>query len=102
MKSSIFNTYSMRIVSLKDWLLFRTIMNCPCNMSDSNNVIISDTAKIRVLIIEGDELVRALLDVNISDLGHRLCGRTFELNYRICDSKHASIPMLVYACWKQA
>ena len=42
------------------------------NTDELNNVIVSDTAKIRVLIIEDDELVRALLDVIISDLGHHI------------------------------
>jgi DNA-binding NtrC family response regulator len=41
-------------------------------MDNSNNVIVSDTAKIRVLIIEDDELVRALLEVIITDLGHNI------------------------------
>lgn len=42
------------------------------SMDNSNNVIVSDTAKIRVLIIEDDELVRALLEVIITDLGHNI------------------------------
>jgi DNA-binding LytR/AlgR family response regulator len=42
------------------------------NRIESNSVIVSDMAKIRVLIIEDDELVRVLLDVIITDLGHHI------------------------------
>ena len=41
-------------------------------MDEKSNLIISDTAKIRILIVEDDELIRALLDVIISDLGHTI------------------------------
>ncbi|MFM2226789.1 MAG: hypothetical protein RL664_132 [Bacteroidota bacterium] len=53
-------------------MLFRNLMDNLKAMIESSNVFISDNAKIRVLIIEDDELLRALLDVIISDLGHHI------------------------------
>jgi len=42
------------------------------NLNEKNDLTISETAKIRILIVEDDELIRALLDVIISDLGHTI------------------------------
>jgi DNA-binding LytR/AlgR family response regulator len=41
-------------------------------MNQKIDLIISESAKIRILIVEDDDLVRALLDVIISDLGHHI------------------------------
>jgi DNA-binding LytR/AlgR family response regulator len=41
-------------------------------MNEKIDLIISESAKIRILIVEDDELVRALLDVIITDLGHTI------------------------------
>lgn len=41
-------------------------------MNQKIDLIISESAKIRILIVEDDDLVRALLDVIISDLGHNI------------------------------
>ena len=41
-------------------------------MNEKIDMLISETAKIRVLIVEDDELIRALLDVIITDLGHTI------------------------------
>ena len=41
-------------------------------MDEKNDLVVSDTAKIRVLIVEDDELIRALLEVIIADLGHTI------------------------------
>ena len=41
-------------------------------MNEKIDLIISEAAKIRILIVEDDELIRALLDVIISDLGHTI------------------------------
>jgi DNA-binding LytR/AlgR family response regulator len=41
-------------------------------MDEKSELVVSDTAKIRILIVEDDELIRALLDVIISDLGHTI------------------------------
>jgi DNA-binding LytR/AlgR family response regulator len=41
-------------------------------MNQNIDLIISESAKIRILIVEDDDLVRALLDVIISDLGHHI------------------------------
>ena len=39
-------------------------------MDEKTDLLVSETAKIRILIIEDDELIRALLDLIITDLGH--------------------------------
>jgi|LakMenEpi03Aug12_release.lakeMendotaPanAssembly.Ray.scaffolds.fasta_scaffold82683_4 DNA-binding LytR/AlgR family response regulator len=41
-------------------------------MNEKIDLIISESAKIRILIVEDDELVRALLDVIMTDLGHTI------------------------------
>ena len=41
-------------------------------MDEKSDLVVSETAKIRILIVEDDELIRALLDVIISDLGHTI------------------------------
>jgi DNA-binding LytR/AlgR family response regulator len=41
-------------------------------MNEKIDLIISESAKIRILIVEDDDLVRALLDVIITDLGHTI------------------------------
>lgn len=41
-------------------------------MNEKIEMKISETAKIRILIVEDDELIRALLDVIITDLGHTI------------------------------
>jgi len=50
------------------------MMDSKNEMNDSNNLILSESAKIKVLIIEDDELIRALLDVIITELGHHIVG----------------------------
>ena len=41
-------------------------------MDKKTDLLVSETAKIRILIIEDDELIRALLDLIITDLGHHI------------------------------
>ena len=36
-------------------------------MDEKSDLVVSETAKIRILIVEDDELIRALLDVIISE-----------------------------------
>jgi DNA-binding LytR/AlgR family response regulator len=47
-------------------------MNKTKRIEEMSDLVVSDTAKIRILIVEDDELIRALLDVIISDLGHTI------------------------------
>ena len=47
-------------------------MNSLNTMHEKSDLVVSDTAKIRILIVEDDELIRALLDVIIADLGHTI------------------------------
>lgn len=41
-------------------------------MNSSSEAVITDSTKIRILIVEDDELIRSLLEIIISELGHHI------------------------------